>query len=150
MKTNTIFFLIIVFIALAHSVSAQQIQAYRTFGGMRFEMDTLTLTHRQVSQLLTVDPLASQEFSHARKLNALSGVLGFSGAMLVTIPVVSAILGGDPEWALAAGGAVLLAGSIPLNWAYQRRAAGAIESYNNRVQLKGRLYLRGAGIAVRL
>lgn len=129
---------------------SQPIQAHATFGGIRFEMDTLTLTHRQVSELLSIDPEASREFTLARRSNTVSGVLGFTGAVLLAIPVASAILGGDPEWAFAAGGAILIAGSIPFNTSYKRRAIHAVDTYNAGLALGGRFYLRGAGIGIRL
>lgn len=127
----------------------KQINAYATFGGMRFEMDTLTLTHRQVSDLLSINPLASQEFKLARRSNTASGIMGFTGALLLAIPVFSAILGGEPEWLLAAGGGALVIASIPLNRSYKRRASSAIDTYNAALPVKARLYLAPAAIGIR-
>jgi len=129
---------------------SQEITVHRAFGGMRFEMDTLTLTHRQVSELLYVNPAASTEFRSARTLNTVSAVLGFSGAVLIAIPVVNAILGGDSQWGMAVAGGALIVGSIPLSVSYKRKAEHAIETYNSGLKVRGRLYLKGAGIGVRL
>jgi hypothetical protein len=141
--------LILLHAVMLASVSAfgqdKEIQAYRTFGGMRFEMDTLTLTHRQVGELLSINPAAMVDFQKARRSNVISGVLGFGGAMLLAIPVFSAILGGDPEWALAAGGAGMLIASIPFNRAYQRNSESAIKTYNAGLS-QSRLYFTGTGM----
>jgi len=117
---------------------------------MRFEMDTLTLTHRQVSELLSINPEATREFALARRSNTISGLLGFTGAILLAIPIASAILGSDPEWGYAAGGAILIAGSIPFNNSYKRRAVHAVDTYNAGLSLGGRFYFRGVGFGVRL
>jgi hypothetical protein len=142
--------LIVLLASFCPSVNGQDqpIQVHRSIGGMRFEMDTLTLTQRQVSQLLAINPAASDEFAQARRLNAISGVMGFSGAVLLAIPVFSAILGGAPEWGLAAGGAGLLIGSIPLSMGYRRKATHAIDTYNSALG-QTRLYFTGAGLTVK-
>jgi len=124
------------------------IEVYRTFGGMRFEMDTLTLTHRQVGQLLSINPSASAEFAQSRKLNAIAGAMGFSGAILLVIPVFSAIVGASPEWGLAAGGAALVLGSIPLSNSYKRKATHAIDTYNSGLG-QTRLYFTGTGLTLK-
>ena len=130
---------------------SQEITVHKTFGGMRFELDTLTLTHRQVSELLYVNAEASKEFKTARRMNTMSSVLGFSGAVLVAIPVFTAILGGgDPEWLMAAAGGVLIGGSIPLSMSYGRKAENAISVYNSGLKVRGRFYLKGAGVGIRL
>jgi hypothetical protein len=140
--------LFLVFISTTAFGQDKEIQAYRTFGGMRFEMDTLTLTHRQVSELLSINTTALTEFQKARRNNVISGVLGFGGAMLLAIPVFSALLGGDPEWGLAAAGAGMLIVSIPISRAYQRRSESAITMYNSGLK-QSRLYFTGTGFAVR-
>jgi hypothetical protein len=124
------------------------IQVYRSIGGMRFEMDTLIITHRQVSQLLSINVDAAKEFAQARRLNTISGIMGFSGAILLGIPVFSAVLGGDPEWGLAAGGAALIIGSIPLSIGYRKKATHAIDTYNAGLG-QTRLYFTGTGLTVK-
>jgi hypothetical protein len=144
-------FLLVAILALcSFCVSGQDkpITVYKTFGGMRFEMDSLTITHRQVSQLLSINPAASAEFSQARKLNVVAGAMGFTGAFLLVIPVFSAILGGNPEWGLAAGGAALVIGSIPLGNGYRRKATHAIDTYNSGLG-QTRLYFKGTGLTLK-
>lgn len=112
--------------------SAQEIKMYKTFGGVRYEMDTLVLGPKQVLEILKDNPVAFEEFKRAKVNYNVAGVLGFTGALLVGFPIGTAIAGGDPEWGLAAGGVGLLLASIPFNRAYKGRAFGAIEIYNNK------------------
>lgn len=117
-------------IGTASFTFAQEIKMYRTFGGVRFERDTLTLSPRQVQEILKDEPLAYEEFKKGRTKYGVAGALGFAGGLLIGIPVGTAIAGGDPEWGLAAGGAVLILASIPFNNAFKGHAINAVELYN--------------------
>ena len=98
----------IFFIAFILSSRAQEIAIYKTFGGVRFERDTVVLSIKMVSEILRENPLALEEFRKARANYNTAGVLGFTGGVLILIPITTAILGGDPEWAIAIGGAALI------------------------------------------
>ncbi len=126
---------------------------YKTFGGVRFERDTVILSFRQVSEILAVDPQAAADFKLARTNYNAAGVLGFAGGFLLAFPIGTAIAGGDPEWGLAAGGAVLILASLPLNRAFKTRAGAALDRYNSG-QPKARLRrpefgLTGTGFSLR-
>ena len=136
-------------IALAQT--AGEITLVKTFGGAKFEMDTLTLSPRQVLEILRETPLAYEEFKIAKKNYNIAGVMGFSGALLVGVPLISAIGGGDPEWGLAAGGAALILGSIPLNKAFQKHTNNALDVYNKKFssRINTKFYLTGTGFRLR-
>jgi hypothetical protein len=119
------------------SVKAQErLAMYPSFGGAHFEYEKDTavyqVTPKQVSQILFDHPEAYKEFKTARRSSTWSGVLGFAGAGLIILPVATAAVGGNPEWAFAAGGAALIAGSIPLSKRYKRKAQHAIDLFNQR------------------
>lgn len=78
------------------------------------------------------EPLAYEEFKQAKVNYNVAGVLGFTGGVLIGIPIGTAIAGGDPEWGLAAGGAVLILGSIHFNRVFKGRAFNALELYNKK------------------
>ncbi len=118
--------------ALFGFCNAQEIKMYKTFGGVRFEMDTLVLSPKQVLEILKEEPLAYEEFKQAKVNYNVAGVLGFTGGVLVGIPIGTAIAGGDPEWGLAAGGAALILGSIHFNRVFKARAFNALELYNKK------------------
>jgi hypothetical protein len=109
---------------------------YRTFGGVHYEYrkDTsvFEVSPRQVLQIMGNDPLALAEFKKAKTNSTVSGIMGFLGAALIALPLGSAIAGGEPEWGLAAGGAALIIGSIPISKAYKRHAQNACDTYNSK------------------
>ena len=147
-------FFVLFLVSLGTGVMAQErLVMYRTFGGAHFEYEKDTaayqVTPRQVSQILFDYPEAYQEFKRARNQSTWSGILGFVGAGLIIIPTTTAILGGNPEWGLAAGGAAMVIGSVPLSKGYRRKAQHAIALFNARHSSsrlpKAQFYVYGPG-----
>jgi hypothetical protein len=133
---------------------AQEIKAYKTFGGVRFEMDTLTLGLNQVLDIVKENPEAYAELRRAKTNYNAAGVLGFTGVILIVIPVGTVIAGGDPEWGLAAGGAALLLSSIPFTTAFRGHTMQALDSYNanhktSRLTTEWQFYGSGARLIIR-
>lgn len=139
---------------LAVAACGQQIDIHKTFGGIRFQRDTITLTMRQVSDILGVDPQAAKEFKMARSQAGISSVLGFAGGFLLAFPIGTAIAGGEPEWGLAGAGAVLILASVPITMSYKRHAEAAVARYNatqpTTTRVKPTLSLRGTQISLTL
>ncbi len=134
---------------LAYEGISQPIQMHKTLGGAHFQRDTIYLSHRHVAEILSVDPEATNEFKLALKNYRVGGLLGFSGAILLAIPVVTAIAGGDPEWLMAGGGAILLGVSVPFSQAFKKHSEVALAGFNARHegQPQSKLYFTGNGIA---
>ncbi|MFM7853971.1 MAG: hypothetical protein ACKO96_19125 [Flammeovirgaceae bacterium] len=104
----------------------KKINAYKTFAGVVYELnDSITISPRQVSMLLKSTPDAYQEFSIARSKNSIAAGLGFASGILISIPLVTAVAGGEPEWWYAAAGAGLAILSVPFLWSYRTHANGA-------------------------
>lgn len=127
---------------------------YPTFGGAHFEYEKDTavyqVTPKQVSQILFIHPEAHAEFKKARRSSTWSGILGFAGVGLVALPIASAVAGGEPEWAYAAGGAALIGASIPLHITFRKKAQHAVDLFNQkqgRASLRptSQLYVAGTG-----
>ena len=143
---KNIFLSVFFLMAFNCAVKAQEITMYKTFGGVRFERDSLVLSPKQVMDILREKPLAFEEFKKAKANYNVGGVLGFTGGLLIGFPVGTAIAGGKPEWGLAAGGAALILGSIPFNRIFKARALNALDIYNGRVpssRIKTDLYYGG-------
>ena len=149
---HTPFRLTFLFLLLFNSivVSAQEIKMYKSFGGVVFEMDTLTLSMKQVMTLLNArNAAAYQEFKKAKANLDVSSVMGFTGGALIAFPLGTAVAGGEPEWGLAAGGAALILGSIPIYRSFRGRAIQALDIYNGTSsRLKPKFQFRGNGISV--
>ena len=148
------FLLIIFFIAFGFSSQAQEITVYKTFGGVRFERDTVVLSIKMVREILRENPLAFEEFSKAKVNYNVAGVLGFTGGLLIVLPIATTIVGGNPEWAFAAGGAVLVLASIQFNRIFKSRVVNALDIYNGKVvssRIKPEFYFSGtrAGLAIK-
>jgi len=138
---------------LCFAAFAQPIEMHKTFGGAHFKRDTIYLSNKQVRDILSVDPQASQEFKIAVKNYRVGGLLGFTGAILLAVPIVTAVAGGEPEWAVAGGGAVLLGVSVPFTRGFKRHAQAALDGYNQRQeqeqQPRAKFYFKGNGIALK-
>ena len=130
---------------------AQPIQMHKTLGGAHFQRDTIYLSHRQVAEILSIDTEATHEFKFAVKQYRVGGLLGFGGAILLAIPVITAISGGEPEWLMAGGGAVMLAASVPFSRAFKKHAEMALDGYNARHEkaIETRIYFTGNGLTLK-
>jgi hypothetical protein len=129
-----------------------EIKMYKTFGGARFEMDTLVLSAKQVLEVLKVEPLAYEKFKKAKANYNAAGVVGFAGGVLVGFPLGTAIAGGEPEWGMAIAGGVLILGSLSLNNVFKSHAFEAIELYNGktaRIKPEFQFYGTGARLVMR-
>jgi hypothetical protein len=84
-------------LCLAVCGHAQQVNMYKTFGGVRFERDSAIISIKQVHSLLEEEPEAYRQFKKARTNASAASVLGFAGGLLIGIPIGTAIAGGSPE-----------------------------------------------------
>jgi len=137
----------------AQTLTSKKIEIYKTFGGVIYEMDTLQLSSKQVGMLLMQNPEAYREFKIARSQSTISSILGFSSGLLVAVPLVTAVAGGQPEWLLAAGGGALFLASIPFNSSSKGHALNAVEIYNSKLtasnqRIKSTLYFTGSGASL--
>ena len=82
--------------------------------------------------ILKYNPMAYAEFKKAKSNYSIAGILGFTGGVLLVFPVGTAIAGGDPEWALAAGGAAMILASLPFMSSFRRHAMTAVELFNKK------------------
>ena len=138
---------------LCFEAFSQPIQMHKTLGGAHFQRDTIYLSHSHLRDVLSIDPQATEELKMAFNDYKVGSILGFSGAILLAIPVVTAIAGGNPEWAMAGGGAALIGVSVPFSRGYKRHAQAAIDGYNQRHEQQSRLrpkfYFAGNGFTLK-
>lgn len=103
--------------------------------------------------LLMTNEDAYREFKIARNKATISSILGFSSGLLVAVPLVTAVAGGQPEWLLAAGGGALFLASIPFSSSSKGHALTAIELYNSELsashqRVKPTLYFTGTSASL--
>lgn len=147
-------FVLLMLMTMSSSLMAQKLEMYKTFGGVRYVQGDSLLSDSQVAMILYKDNEAAyKEFKKAKKFSVISSIMGFSGGALIAVPLITAVAGGDPEWLFIAGGAGLIAGSIPLNRIYKARSLNAIDMYNEKKtsRVNTSLYFSGsrAGVVVR-
>lgn len=151
MRTLFTFLMVIGLTVLSHG---QQITMHKSFGGVRFERDTVAISIKQVASLLEEEPLAYDQFKKARVNSVAASVLGFAGGLLVGIPLGTALVGGDPEWGLALGGAALIGISIPLDKAFKRHAQSALDVYNQKLtsqhMIKPEVFFTANGVGLKI
>lgn len=142
-------FAVLFCLSLCSGVSfAQKIEIYKTFGGFRFERDSVAISAKMVLEAMKENQLAYMEFKKAKTNLDVASVLGFAGGLLIGLPIGTAIAGGEPEWALAAGGAGLILASLPFTSAFKQHALGALDTYNAGLsagRVKFNFYLAGTG-----
>ncbi|HNU41259.1 MAG TPA: hypothetical protein PKH83_02115 [Cyclobacteriaceae bacterium] len=149
MKRILLISLLLISISNAYSQTRTEIKMYKTFGGARFEMDTLVLSPKQVLQVLKAEPLAYEKFKRAKANYNAAGILGFAGGVLIGLPIGTAIGGGNPEWGLAAAGGVLVLGSFSLTAVFRSHAFDAIELYNGKTaRIKPQVQFYGTGVRI--
>jgi hypothetical protein len=145
-KKIQLFLLLLTSAICLNAQNRQEIKMYKTFGGARFEMDSLVLSPKQVLQILNTEPLAFEKFKKAKANYNAAGVLGFAGGVLIGLPLGTMIGGGNPEWGLAVGGGVLILGSLSLTRVFRSHAFEAIELYNGKTaRLKPQFQFYGTG-----
>jgi len=142
---------ILLAIIATQQVAAQKLTLYKTFGSVVFMLnDSVELSTKQVGTLMFQNQQAHEEFKKARSRATISSVMGFTGAAIVAVPLVTAAFGGDGDWALAGGGAALLVGSVFFNRWFKARAVYAVDLYNASLpqktsRIKPEFYFYGTG-----
>jgi predicted MFS family arabinose efflux permease len=147
-------FFTLLFFLITFTVNAQRIEIYKTFGGVQFEREGEAISATQVQSILAINPDAHALFKKARTNSSIASVMGFTGGLLIGVPLGTALVGGDPEWGLALAGAGVLVLSIPFNKAFQRNAVDALDQYNAQQSsahaLRGDFFLSSAGAGIRV
>lgn len=148
---NKIFMLTLVSILFSFGLHAQEIKAYKTFGGIRFEQDTTELSIHEVMSILKENSNAYNEIKRAKRFSNAAAITGFTGAVLLAFPFGTAVSGGDPEWIMAASGATLLITSIPLMKSYRKHTMNALDIYNNKsARIKPEVSWLGTQVKLRI
>jgi len=153
MKKILLFFGIL-FLSI-NALQAQKIEMVKRMGTNMFYQDGEFLSQKKALELMKGNQNAYDLMKSARSNSSISKALGFTGGLLVGFPIGTALGGGDPEWGLAAAGAVLIGISIPLNSTFNKKSKQAIEIYNSGLPSVGynfkpefHLNFKGNGLSI--
>ncbi|MFA0964220.1 hypothetical protein AB9P05_20600 [Roseivirga sp. BDSF3-8] len=143
MKRN-LFLLILIIISIT-AVQAQStelvsdsIEYEKVFGGYRFyQQYEYGYEPKNFSQLRLIMEDNQEAYVLAKKASTnatIANVLGFAGGVLVGAPLGAAIVGGEPNWTLAAIGGGLIVAAIPISSGANKKMVQAVDIYNNALQ----------------
>lgn len=138
--------LVALFVCLITCGNAQQLRMERGFGSVRFYLDSTELAVRQLREVLAKEPMALETFKKARTNLTFASILGATGGFLIGFQIGTLIGGGEPDWAIAAGGAALIVAGIPLQRKSYRQSEESLNLYNSKHALhlrKPEFYLAG-------
>jgi hypothetical protein len=150
MKTLKIIIFLLA-ITATEKATAQKLILYKTFGSVVFMLnDSVELSMKQAGTLMYQNQSAYEEFKKAKTRAAISSVMGFTGAAMIAIPVVTLAFGEQSDWGLAGGGAALIVGSVLFNRWFKARAVYAVDLYNESLpkkssRIKPEFYFYGTG-----
>lgn len=99
--------------------------------GVSFYQKNRKLSPKSLLNIMASNPEAYKEMKYAKGKSDAAGVCGFIGGFFIGWPIGTAIGGGDPEWSLAAIGALFVVVSIPLSADYKKHTIKAVDIYNS-------------------
>jgi len=117
-------------ISISAQGSVKPIEVKKVFGGHYFEQEGKRLTQSQVLNLMESNKEAYTLMKKSKSANTWALILGGAGGALIGFPLGTAIAGGDAQWELAAVGAGLVIGAIPLASSAKKKAVQAVDLYN--------------------
>jgi hypothetical protein len=129
----------VLFFSGFYTVSSQNQADTITMNGKRvypLKIGNEVLTPKRINEVLASNPEAYKEYLAAKYNSTPALILAGAGGFLIGWPLGQAIGGGEPQWALAGAGAVLVGLSIPLSSAAKKRSIKAVEIYNQGVLKK--------------
>lgn len=117
------------------TIVADTISYVKKNSSYRFYQNDRWLTRNQLEEILGDDAQAYQQIRSATPLLTATTVISFTGGVFIGAPIGRALgSGSDPEWGWVGVGACLVAVSIPINHAYNRKVREAVETYNRGLQ----------------
>lgn len=129
--------LIILFFGIVIASKAQtpsdSIFIQKNFFGYKFYQKDTRLNFNQLPYIMEGDQEAYRLIKKASSTNTISAIISGTGGFLVGWQLVTALVGGDPNWTLAGVGAGLIVISIPISAKSYRQSLQAVNTYNSEL-----------------
>lgn len=152
--------LIIIFLGIGLVAKAQtpsdSIYIYKNFFGYKFYQTDARLNFNQLPYIMEDHQEAFELIKKASSKNTIAAIISGTGGFLLGWQLVTAVVGGEPNWTMAGIGAGLIVISIPINVKSNRQSVQAVELYNSKLvvrRYKPKLYFTstnyGAGVKLK-
>ena len=110
------------------------VEKIRPGGTSKFKLGSTRLSTKELNQLYLKYSDAHYEFTKAKRNKTASTIMTVSGAIIFSIFVTKARTMLDYQPVPIYSGIGLVCASIPLNFAYNKRARKAMNIYNSRLK----------------
>jgi len=114
--------------------SAQKIHSEKNFGGYKFYQNGKALKMNELATKVSGNSEARRLMQSGKSKIGIGNVLAGAGGFLIGFPIGYAIGGGQPNWWMAAGGAVLAGVGLPIGGRGYRQAREAVNIYNKQLE----------------
>lgn len=125
-----VLFIIINFSSFAQ-ISREPIEVKEKGSTSTYFHNGTKLNFREMGKLMKDNATAYATIKSAQANNSAAQVFSFAGGFLIGMPIGTAIVGGEPNWTLAAVGAGLVVVSIPFAVNAKNKTQEAVERYND-------------------
>ena len=98
-----------------------------------FLKNNKVLKPKEIEQIISVNNLAAETYSQAKKNIVPATIFGSAGGFLIGYPLGSAIAGGKFSFTMLGVGVGLIGVSIPFTSAYNKHTVKAVQTYNNAI-----------------
>jgi hypothetical protein len=133
--------LIILFFGVVITSKAQtpsdSIFIQKNFFGYKFYQKDTRLNFNQLPYIMGGDQEAYRLVKKASSTNTIAAIISGTGGFLVGWQLVTALVGGDPNWAMAGAGVGLIVISIPISAKSYRQSLQAVNTYNSGLAANG-------------
>jgi hypothetical protein len=134
-KAAVIFTLYTVGISITFGQSmSDSISIQKGSGGYQFIQGGKSFNLNKISRVMKSNDLAYHQIQAAKSTYQYASFFGASGGFMIGWPIGTMLGGGEPNWTIAAVGAVFIAASIPIGDKYKEQAQRAIDTFNADLQ----------------
>ena len=107
----------------------------KNFWGYKFYQKDTRLNFNQLPYVMEENSEAFNLITHAKSNNTISSIISGAGGFLLGWQLVTAAIGGDPNWVLAGVGGGLIVISIPVFSKSYRQSLEAVKMYNEGLSM---------------
>jgi len=125
-----VFILFMGFTCIKAQTPSDSIFVNKNFWGSKFFQKDTRINFNQLPYIMEDDQEAYRLIKKAKNTNVISSIISGTGGFLIGWQLVTALVGGEANWAMVAIGGGLIAVSIPIYSKSYKQSLQAVEMYN--------------------